>query len=109
MVQFTTSTPNLLLSTFKKAIDEGRVDTWFYDKDGDFTHSPVQWRGLAWLRPKVQMGKLTLHIIKPQNQEISSEVYAVYHGRFIESMVRHCDKLFSECNATAMPTGDDLV
>jgi hypothetical protein len=36
-------------------------------------------------------------------------LYGVYHGRFIESMLTHCDKLFKGGTATAMPTNADRM
>jgi len=109
-VHFKTSTPKKLLATFKKAIDEGSVVTWGYDSDGDFTHTAQQWKSKAWLRPKILEGKeLILTIVKPQNAKVSSEVYAVYHGRFIESMLVHCDSLFTDAIATAFPADGDIV
>jgi hypothetical protein len=105
-----TSTPNKLLSTFKKAIDDGHVDTWSYDTSGDFTHTPGQWRNLAWLRPSVVDGeKLVFQIIRPKGANISTEVYAVYHGRFIESMIAHCNQIFTDARATPIADSDDLV
>jgi hypothetical protein len=106
---FKTATPNSLLSAFKKAIDDGRVETWSYDADGDFTHTPPQWKKLAWLRPKVQEGKLALFILKPSNGTLTREVYAVYHGRFSESMITHCHSLFIESSATADAVSGDIV
>jgi hypothetical protein len=38
-----TSKPNALVAAIKKAIDDKKIDTWEYDKDGDFTHKPEQW------------------------------------------------------------------
>jgi hypothetical protein len=109
-LRFITNTPNKLLSTFKKAIDDGHVDTWSYDKDGDFTHTPPQWNKLAWLRPSVVDGeKLIFKIIRPQNSTVSTEVYAVYHGRFIESMLAHCNQLFTDARATATADSGDLI
>jgi hypothetical protein len=40
---FKTNVPQALLNDFKK-IDEGHVVTWSCDRDGDFTHTPDQWR-----------------------------------------------------------------
>lgn len=109
-LNFNTDNPQKLLAEFKKAIDEGRVSTWSYDKDNDFTHTPDQWKNRAWLRPKIETNKLTFYIIRPEKISISSEVYAIYHGRFIESMLHHCDTLFSEGSATALSTvGDDVA
>lgn len=109
-LHFRTNTPKKLLAAFKKAIDEGKVVTWSYDADGDFTHTAQQWKSLAWLRPKViEKEGLVLTILKPKNSKISSEVYAIYHGRFIESMLVHCDSLFTQAEATAYPADGDVV
>lgn len=108
-IKFFTDSPNKLLSTFKKAIDDGHVTTWAYDKDGDFTHTAQQWKHLAWLRPTIVTGQLVLNTIKPQDKNITWEVYGIYHGRFIESMIIHCHGLFANAQATASPTTDDKV
>lgn len=109
-IHFKTKTPNNLLKTFKKAVDEGHVTTWSYDKEGDFTHKTEQWKNLAWLRPKVlDKEELILYIIKPKNKTVSKEVYAIYHGRFIESMLAHCDTLFLEGIATAEASKYDII
>src|SRR5262245_23041683 len=109
-IYFETKTPNKLLNAFKKAIDDGHIVTWSYDEDGDFTHTTEQWVKKAWLRPVVTKDvRLSLFIVPPKESEISSEVYAIFHGRFIEAMLRHCDSLFAEARATARPAGDDDV
>lgn len=108
-IRLKTNTPQALLNAFKKAIDEKRILTWSYDADEDFTHTPDQWKNKAWLRPHVRTGELVLTIINQKDTKISSLIYAVYHGRFIESMLHHCDTLFSEGIATAMPTTEDRV
>lgn len=104
-----TATPDKLLATFKKAIDDNRISTWSYDKDGDFTHTPDQWKNKAWLRPHIKAGQLVLTIINQKDTKISSLVYAVYHGRFIESVLHHCDTLFSDGTATALPSSEDRI
>lgn len=109
-LHFKTSTPKKLLATYKKSIDDGRVKTWSYDGDGDFTHTADQWSRKAWLRPKiVEREELVFYILAPKETELSSSVYAIYHGRFIESLLRHCDKLFNEGYASAMPEVGDIV
>lgn len=109
-IHFETATPKKLLATYKKAIDDHRVTTWSYDADGDFTHTAEQWNNRAWLRPKVVPQKeLVLHILTPSDTHLDSVVYAVYHGRFIELMLRHCDNLFRVSYATSMPEGGDVT
>ena len=104
-----TSTPTKLLTTFKEKIDDEEIVTWSYDGDGDFTHNVDQWRNKAWLRPVVKNDRLLLTILKPKNENISKVVYGVYHGRFIESMLTHCDELFGQGIATAKPSDGDKV
>jgi hypothetical protein len=108
-IYFETSAPKKLLATFKQAIADGHVITWSCDKDGDFTHTRTQWQNRAWLRPAIQTGALALFILEPKSAKISREVYAIYHGRFIESMLAHCDTLFTNARATALPDGGDIV
>ena len=106
---FASANPQLLLATFKQKIDHKHVITWLYDGDGDFTHNTDQWKNKAWLRPQILLRQLHLHIISPRNSKISVEVYAIYHGRFIEAMLAHCDKLFSGASASALPTQEDQI
>jgi len=109
-IHFKTRTPKKLLAAFKQAISDGKVVTWSYDADGDFTHTAQQWKSLAWLRPRTkEKEELILTIVKPKDSKISSEIYAIYHGRFIESMLVHCDSLFDEAIATAFPADGDVV
>jgi hypothetical protein len=109
-IYFETKTPKKLLAAYKKAVDDGHVDTWSYDQDGDFTHTAEQWSNKAWLRPKIQEGTaLVFYILKPQETELSTIVYAIYHGRFIESMLSHCDKLFEFGRASSMPDDGDVT
>jgi hypothetical protein len=96
-----TGNPTGLLQQIRSAIDSGAVETWKYDKDGDFTHSPPQWKNKAWLRPSLSPGLLRLGILGQENTTLSKEVYAVYHGRFIEMLLAHFDDSFSRAEATA--------
>jgi hypothetical protein len=108
-ITFNSSDPRSLLAAFKKAIDGRHVVTWSYDKDGDFTHTTEQWRKKAWLRPKIGNSELRFGIVKPKNQSISWEIYAIYQGRFIESVTAHLHDRFAYSFATARPVADDLV
>jgi hypothetical protein len=109
-IHFTTATPKKLLAAYKKAIDDGHVTTWSYDSDGDFTHTADQWIKKAWLRPKIKEGQeLVMYILCPRETKLSSTVYAIYHGRFIESMLSHCDTLFKDGLCTSLPEQGDVV
>jgi hypothetical protein len=109
-VNFETKTPKKLLATFKQAIDKGHVVTWAYDSDGDFYHTPPQWKDVGWLRPTIYEGQmLTLNFIARPSTKTTKVNYSIYHGRFIESMLAHCDELFSKATASALPTNSDSI
>jgi hypothetical protein len=98
-----------LLAAVKAEIDAGNVTTWEYDSDGDFTHSPPQWRHKAWLRPVIEPGKIIFKILTPKGQKMSRAVYAVYHGRFAEMLLTHFDVRFDQIIATALPSHGDVL
>src|SRR4051812_1597208 len=109
-INFETTTPNKLIADFKKAIDDKHIVTWAYDKDGDFYHTPDQWREAGWLRPTVYEGqRVTMNFLGRTGRKTSKADYGVYHGRFIESMLTHCDKLFTNAIASALPTNRDQI
>ena len=102
MVIVKTAYPNNLLSEIKKAIDAKKIETWSYDSDGDFTHTPEQWNKKAWLKPNTESGDLQLKLIGQSGVETTKEVYGVYHGRFIEMLLAHFGSEFTSANATPM-------
>jgi hypothetical protein len=108
-INFETDDPVKLLSAFKKAIDDKKVVTWSYDSDGDFTHIPDQWQYKAWMRPTIYTGRLTMNLIGKRSETTTPAIYGVYHGRFIEAMLTHCDSLFASSAATALATNSDLI
>jgi len=109
LIIFNTNKPNALLAAIKAAIDQKTITTWSYTQ-GHFTHTPTQWVNKAWLKPVVDEGvALRFAIIHPTNGVVTSENYAVYHGRFIEMMLAHFDAEFTNADATAMPTAVDRI
>jgi hypothetical protein len=109
-IQITTDDPQGLLDSIYATIDEGKIKTWAYDDDKDFFHdtSDGQWVGEVWLRPAVFDGSLVLNVVPPK-RAVTTEAYAVYHGRFIEMLLAHFDQDFSEASATAQATEDDQL
>ena len=103
------SNPQGLLDSIKQAIACGKIDTWLVDADGDFTHTPNQWKHCAWLCPKVSNDELIFHILAPRGKTISAVDYAVYHGRFIEMLLTHFDGNFRLASASSMPSSGDII
>jgi hypothetical protein len=109
-INFETTDSQKLLSSFKDGIRQGHIVTWSCDTDGDFTHTTEQWKNQAWMRPVLYRGQLTMNFIgNSRATKPMREIYAIYHGRFIESMLAHCDRLFTNATATALATTGDKI
>jgi hypothetical protein len=111
-IEFLTSQPNSLLAKFDAAVTQaepkGKITTW--EKSDDeiyYTHKAAEWRKKAWLKPTAMTDRLVFNIIRPQNANISSLVYAYYHGHLIETFLNHFDEIFTQGIATALPTRED--
>jgi len=98
-VKVSTSDPRSLLKQIRQEIDDGNIDTWSYDADGDFTHNPDQWMGKAFLQPLVLAGSLELAIVWPKNSDQDPAIAGVYLGRFIEMLVVHFSADFMHASA----------
>lgn len=103
----TNSNPSELLKKIYKAIDDKKVVTWSYDKDKDLTHQTTQWENKAWFRPKIYPNELRFGILGRNDIKLSREVYAIYHGRFIEMLLAHFDSDFGHSIATSQKTEPD--
>jgi hypothetical protein len=104
-----TDDPDGLLARIKKLIDQGHITTWSYDEEGDFTHTPTQWKGKAWLEPEVKADKLRLTILNNEKVPLTREIFAVYHGRFIEMLISHVADRYTSASATPNPASDEPV
>ena len=105
-----TADPQRLLVAIRNAIDQGHIRTWSYDGDGDFTHTPDQWKNQAWLRAVVAPAVLKFGMLGNRNVKISKALYGVFHGRFIEELLTHFDVDMSAVGATPMPlSGVDVI
>jgi hypothetical protein len=105
----TSSPPTELLAAVREAIQTKKVQTWELVQEVYLTHAPPQWARHAFFRPSVQHGTLVFHIVPPQGQNVTTEAYAVYHGRLIEMLLAHFDSKITQATATAMPVTGDVV
>ncbi|PTL75442.1 hypothetical protein [Vitiosangium sp. GDMCC 1.1324] len=97
-----TSTPKALLKALRKAVDDGKVAAWRYDKDGDFTHTSLQWSRKAWLHPYLGTDVLSFGLIGREEKKMTKVIYGIYHGRFISMLLTHFGEKFSSVRATAV-------
>jgi len=98
-----------LLAGIKKLIDQNHITTWRYDNDGDFTHtaSSGQWNGKAWLRPQVKSDMLRFVILNTEGIPLTREIFAIFHGRFIEMLMAHMSNKFTRASASPNPAPGD--
>lgn len=104
--------PQVFLTGICKSIDGGKVQTWKYQNRNSeiyFTHCANQWDGKAWLKPVREDGVLVFYIYKANNVVLTTEIYAVFHGRFIEMLLAHFYQQMSKIWATAKPANGDQI
>lgn len=106
---FFSNTPSDLLTSFKQKIDSRFITTWFYDQEGDFTHTSQTWNNLAWFRPSLQSDCLIFNILRTPNSPISAQTYAIYHSRLVESFLLHLNQWFILGEATPSAAEGDLI
>lgn len=70
-------------------INEGKVDMWEYDEDGDYTQVSPQWHNKAWLRAIIEDDNLIFYIIGRKMSLLSIEEYSFYHSRMSELIMSH--------------------
>lgn len=104
-----TETPSRLVREIKEYIDDKKITTWMYDKDGDFTHDTDQWRFNAWIRPFIEKNRVVFGILCRNDRNLSVVDYAIYHGRFVEMLLTHFDKQCNEIKVSSLATTYDSV
>lgn len=78
-----------IVSDIKTKIDQGTIDSWLYDGDGDFTHASEQWGARAWFRASVDDCNVSFTIIGRKQTKLTIEEYSVYHGKFVSMLMMH--------------------
>lgn len=101
-----------LLSLFESRIRQKetkeKIITWEISSDGKYyTHRAPEWNKKAWFRASVLKDRLLFNIIKPKSMDVTTSVYAYYHGHMTETFLAHFDKMFTAASSTALPTTDD--
>ena len=102
-------TPKMLLDKILEQIDNGIIDTWEIDSDGDLTHTPYQWKGEAWFQYRPNESELIFGIVARRDKKMSKVIYGLYHGRFSEMLLTHFDSQIKEITISSMPEEYDLI
>lgn len=98
-----TSNPKELINNLNLAISEERIRTWLVDEDGDYSATPDKWKYKAWFRPHYDENNKSLiafGLVKSMEYTLTCEIYGVYHGRFIATLLSHFDELIRHIEIT---------
>lgn len=110
MITVETRRPYTLVRKIRELIDERTIEKWSYDDDGDFTLNLTQWRNKAWFHAiRYKARKVEFVIISPAMKSISRTEYAVYHGKFIEMLIKHLPHLCDSISSTPQPALKDHI
>ncbi len=89
-----TSKAKTLVDSIKGEINDGKIQTWVVDDEGDFQHdtSSQQWKR-AWIHPQ-SYGKCSIEFtpLFPSKYEASALDLGVIQGRFSEMLIGHFSK-----------------
>lgn len=91
-----------LISSLNKAIKTHSILTWTVDEMGDYTISRDQWRYLAWMRAYIENNRIVFGIIQSRRFPMTKELYGVYHGRFVATLLSHFDINIYELKVTPL-------
>lgn len=114
-ITFNTTDPAGLLKAIEDGIKNGDIDTWVKhtsEKIDYFTHAEKskQWHKKAFLKAYVDKDnsqlKFGIHGLK--DVKLKRIYYAVYHGRFIQMVLDHFEKKFTDANASSKKTAIDI-
>lgn len=97
-----TQNPNQLIKSLNEAILSRSILTWAVDNIGDYTISRDQWRYLAWMRPHIDGDRLIFGIIQSKRFPMTRELYGVYHGRFVATLLSNFDTDINSLNITPL-------
>lgn len=105
-----TKNAEVLFDQFICLVKSGIIKTWITDEDDDLTSSNQKWRYKAWFTHSFDHNNTTLAfgIMRSYGQLLTNEIYGVYHGRLVSTLVAHFDYLIDGLRVTPMidPTYD---
>jgi hypothetical protein len=104
-----TEEPSDLVRRIREGINNHNIETWLCDEEGDFTHDTDQWRYHAWMTPIIEQERVVFGVICRKDRNLSITDYAIYHGRFVEMLLRHFDKVCKDIKVSPLATKYDIV
>lgn len=99
-----TSRPRSMVRKIRELISEDEIMAWEIDEDNDFTHSSVQWGGLAWIHPIIEEERVVFSIIGAQSNPLTRITYGIYMGRFLECLIIHMTSFIQSIRVSPYPS-----
>ena len=102
-----TNDPRLILDQLQNKFEEGLIDTWSYDDDGDFSNVG-QWEGKGWFRPIIEENPTFIKFIIVSRNTIpmTRMEYSVLHSSFLEVILNHVNVSMIEEIIVTKPDSD---
>ena len=106
-----TKNPQKLIKLLNEAIENQEILTWNVDQDGDYTITRDQWRYHAWFRPReIKKDELIFGIVQSRKYSMTRNLYGIYHGRFVATLLSHFDELMDDITVSPLlKRGVDIV
>lgn len=80
--------PKGLLDDIKSAVENGEIQTWVCDSDGDFTLSDEDLKNEAWFHPYQVVGDtLVFGIVGRKNVKMPMSLFSTYHGELTKTLL----------------------
>ena len=86
-----TDNPEKLRASIVSYMSDEYVSTWIIDDEEDITLDREQWRYRAWMHMEVKDGVLAIGIIASRRYKLTKEIYGVFHGTFLTTLLTHFD------------------
>ena len=91
---------SILLSNYLEL--ENYTISYTVDDMGDYTISRDQWRYLAWIRAYIEEHRVVFGIIQSRKFLMTPELYGIYHGRFVATLLSHFDLQIEKLEVTPL-------
>ena len=94
IVVYTRGKASVLAKHIIEALRKNSIPEWIIDSENDLTLSNVQWRHKSWMRIKYLSTNdqiLQFAMIGPASTYITSDLYADFHSKLAEMLLKNFD------------------
>jgi hypothetical protein len=105
-----TDNPSDLLASIDNAINDGTIDLWAVDDDGDYSLTDDDRSEVAWMRPFVESdNEIVFSIIGVDERDMTVAEYAKLHSEFLRMLLNEFDSKFITATVTASSDENDSI